>query len=108
MSAPLSPQDLKEIQDSILAGRMIEAIKLYRQHSGLGLKEAKDAVEEMERKLRVESREKFAVDEPEKKQEPSKGAKDIPGVQVGKGCFGMVAAIVLAAAILALLAAFGH
>jgi ribosomal protein L7/L12 len=29
------------------SGNKIEAIKLYREHTGLGLKEAKDAVEEM-------------------------------------------------------------
>jgi ribosomal protein L7/L12 len=29
------------------SGNKIEAIKLYREHTGLGLKEAKDAVEEL-------------------------------------------------------------
>jgi ribosomal protein L7/L12 len=31
------------------AGRKIEAIKLYRERTGVGLKEAKDAVEALER-----------------------------------------------------------
>lgn len=32
--------------------RKIEAIKAYREHFGVGLKEAKDSVEEVERRLR--------------------------------------------------------
>ncbi|WP_109505454.1 ribosomal protein L7/L12 [Nocardioides speluncae] len=32
----------------MLRGRKIEAIKLYRQATGVGLKEAKDAVEEIQ------------------------------------------------------------
>jgi hypothetical protein len=34
-----------EIQDEIAAGRKIQAIKLYRDVTGCGLKEAKDAIE---------------------------------------------------------------
>jgi ribosomal protein L7/L12 len=34
---------------ALSAGKKIEAIKLYRQRTGVGLKEAKDAVEAMER-----------------------------------------------------------
>jgi hypothetical protein len=33
----------------IAAGQKIEAIKLYRERTGVGLKEAKDAVEALER-----------------------------------------------------------
>jgi ribosomal protein L7/L12 len=32
----------------VRAGNKIEAIKLYREHTGLGLKESKDAVEALE------------------------------------------------------------
>ena len=39
---------LKKITDQIQAGRKIEAIKVYRQAFGVGLKEAKDAVEAIE------------------------------------------------------------
>ena len=35
------------IHEHIRKGNTIEAIKLYRQHSGAGLREAKEAVEEM-------------------------------------------------------------
>lgn len=41
-----------EIEQMLRQGSKIEAIKLYRQRTGLGLKEAKDAVEEIERRIR--------------------------------------------------------
>jgi ribosomal protein L7/L12 len=38
--------DLKEeIRTLVLSGRMIDAIKLYRERTGAGLKDAKDAVD---------------------------------------------------------------
>ena len=43
----LSPDD--PIMEQIRAGNKIEAIKLYRQRTGLGLKESKDAVESLQR-----------------------------------------------------------
>src|SRR5258707_15323200 len=98
MSEPLSEGDLKEIRDAIFAGRKIEAIKLYREFTRQGLKEAKDAVEEMERKLRVESPGRFLVEEPERgQQKEAKSPKGVPGVEAGKGCFGVLVGIVLAA-----------
>jgi ribosomal protein L7/L12 len=36
------------VRNLALEGKKIEAIKLYREMTGLGLKEAKDAVEGME------------------------------------------------------------
>ena len=54
------PEDLRaKIENSLLAGRKIEAIKLYRKQTGCGLAEAKDAVEDMEVQLRRVSPEKF-------------------------------------------------
>jgi hypothetical protein len=89
MSNPLSEGDLNEIREAIFAGRTIEAIKLYRQFTpGAGLKEAKDEVEAMERKLREESPQRFRVEQPE-----SKSIKSVPGVQEGKGCFGVCIAV---------------
>ena len=41
-----------EIRELLLAGKKIEAIKQYREASGLGLKESKDAVETIEKELR--------------------------------------------------------
>ncbi|NPV01757.1 MAG: hypothetical protein HPY53_10295 [Brevinematales bacterium] len=40
-----------ELQDLIRAGNKIEAIKRYREQTGMGLKEAKDAIEAMERNM---------------------------------------------------------
>lgn len=48
-AAPLTePQALEQIQKHLGAGNKIEAIKVYRQATGVGLKEAKDAVEAMQ------------------------------------------------------------
>lgn len=47
-SAPGSP-DWARIRQELERGRKIEAIKLYRAQTGVGLKEAKDAVERFER-----------------------------------------------------------
>ncbi len=44
----LPPEALAEVRAALAAGNKIEAIKLYREHTGLGLKEAKDAVDAME------------------------------------------------------------
>lgn len=41
----LSEQQLDAVTDALKQGRKIEAIKLVREATGLGLKEAKDAVE---------------------------------------------------------------
>ncbi len=40
------------IEGLLRSGRKIEAIKVYRQQTGIGLKEAKDAVDAMEKQLR--------------------------------------------------------
>jgi large subunit ribosomal protein L7/L12 len=38
---------LDEVRELKAEGNLIQAIKVYREHTGLGLKEAKDAVEGM-------------------------------------------------------------
>jgi large subunit ribosomal protein L7/L12 len=48
-SQGLSPGQLEAIRGALAAGNKIAAIKLYRKASGLGLAEAKAAVESMER-----------------------------------------------------------
>jgi ribosomal protein L7/L12 len=45
----LSAENMDEIRAALQEGNKIVAIKLYRQYSGLGLKEAKDIVDQMER-----------------------------------------------------------
>lgn len=101
MSNSISDDDLKEVVSAIFHGRKIEAIKLYRKYSGFGLKEAKDAVEELEMKLRAESPEKFTTDEGGKLPAAKSGAT---GVRVSKGCFGMFAAVLLAGTLMLLFA----
>lgn len=49
---PITPA----IAEAVRAGRKIEAIKLYRQAHGVGLKEAKDAVDACEATVRVTNR----------------------------------------------------
>lgn len=61
----------REIQQSIFAGRAIQAIKLYREATGEGLKESKDAIDAYTARLRQERPEHFSAD-----------AK--------KGCMGMI------------------
>jgi ribosomal protein L7/L12 len=46
--APAEPDPLTEVREHIRAGKKIQAIKVYRELTGVGLKEAKDAVERME------------------------------------------------------------
>lgn len=41
------------VRELLLQGRKIDAIKAYRERTGAGLKDAKDAVDEMERQLLV-------------------------------------------------------
>src|SRR5947209_11144425 len=43
----------REVADAIQEGQEIKAIALYRQATGVGLKEAKDFVEEVERRASV-------------------------------------------------------
>jgi ribosomal protein L7/L12 len=44
-------QALQEVSSLVRQGRKIEAIKRYREATGLGLKEAKDAVDALERRI---------------------------------------------------------
>jgi hypothetical protein len=42
----------REIVDAVQAGQKIQAIKLYRETTRVGLKEAKDFIEEFQRRLK--------------------------------------------------------
>ena len=44
----------REVVEALRAGQKIKAIKLYRQLNGVGLKEAKDFIEEIQRRAGVE------------------------------------------------------
>jgi hypothetical protein len=52
MTGPLSDDDVARINDALFAGRKIDAIKIYRECTGAGLKDAKDFVEAVEEQLR--------------------------------------------------------
>lgn len=47
--APAVPPDLNAVRAAIAEGRMIDAIKLYREMTGAGLAASKDAVERLAR-----------------------------------------------------------
>lgn len=44
-SVAATPDWMTEVRELVAQGNKIQAIKAYREHTGLGLKEAKDAVE---------------------------------------------------------------
>ena len=69
---PLTDAQLNAISDALRAGNKIEAIKLHRKATGLGLKEAKDEVEAIEAGLRGKFPDQF------------------PAKAQGKGCLGAV------------------
>ena len=60
MSTPIPEEKIAELSALIFQRRKIEAIKIYRDLTGLGLKESKDAVEELEASLQKASPEKFS------------------------------------------------
>lgn len=49
----LTASDRDEIHQLLEHGNKIEAIKIYREKTGLGLKESKDVIDGMERELRL-------------------------------------------------------
>lgn len=59
MAAPPSTDELDALSEFIFCGQNIQAIKLYRDLTGVGLKEAKDEIEAMEALLRFDSPRKF-------------------------------------------------
>lgn len=60
MLKPLSEEATHSLTNALLEGRKIEAIKLYRELTGEGLKESKEAIEQIESSLRAKYPEKFA------------------------------------------------
>jgi hypothetical protein len=55
MSDPIPDEVVQEIGNLLRAGQKIDAIKLYREHSGKGLKESKEFVEAIEADLRAKN-----------------------------------------------------
>jgi len=73
---------VQQIRDALFAGQKIGAIKLYREATGLGLKEAKDFIDALEAKLRAAEPERFTGDP---------GGK---GCGLAVVCFGLLAVLV--------------
>lgn len=57
----LSDEQWQQIEADLFAGRKIQAIKLFRESTNSGLKEAKDVLDEHERVLREQFPEKFTA-----------------------------------------------
>src|SRR5688572_10650880 len=74
MQSQIPEAQAESIRRFVFAGQKISAIKELREATGLGLKEAKDVVEQLEEELRRNSPEKFTA---------PKGGKGC-GVQVVK------------------------
>ncbi len=60
MSDPNPDEQAKRVREELFAGNKIQAVKFYRGQTGVGLKEAKDAVEKLEAELRASSPIMFA------------------------------------------------
>ncbi len=72
-SPALTEAQLNAIADALRAGNKIEAIKLHREATGLGLKESKDEIEAIEAGLRA------------------KFPDQVPAKPAGKGgCLGLI------------------
>lgn len=82
MSTSLSDVQINAISDALRGGNKIEAIKLYREATGLGLKESKDAVEALEVDLRGKFPDQFPPTGSASAQAKGKG-----------GCLGLVAVL---------------
>jgi len=53
-------EDAKKMTEFIFAGQRIAAIKMYKEATGLGLKESKDVIDALEKQLREECPDEFA------------------------------------------------
>lgn len=56
---PPTGQQLEQVKNLVFAGKKIEAIKLHREATGLGLKESKEAIEQLETELRRTEEHRF-------------------------------------------------
>jgi hypothetical protein len=77
MFKPPTDEQIAQLTNALLQGQKISAIKLYRKFTDASLKDAKDAIEELEVQLRA----KF----------PDK----MPPTSTKSGCFGAAAGLAL-------------
>ncbi|HTD65400.1 MAG TPA: ribosomal protein L7/L12 [Candidatus Limnocylindria bacterium] len=59
MTPNLTPEQRQAFADALYEGKKIEAIKQLRELSGLGLKESKDIIDNLEAELRTAYPERF-------------------------------------------------
>ena len=85
MAAPIPEDKLADIKAAIFRGHKIQAIRLHREFTGMGLAESKDAVEKLESDLRSTSPHEFAA-----------GA-----TASGRGCLGVLLALCGAVVVIA-------
>lgn len=55
---------IEEISQQLRLGRKIQAIKIYRQATGFGLKDSKDFIDQLETALRTEDPDSFKFQTP--------------------------------------------
>ncbi len=79
-----SQQEIEAISDALASGRKIEAIKIYREATGKGLKEAKEFIEELIQKLEEHDPERFA------KLSQSGGCSSMVMLSIVLGCLSVV------------------
>lgn len=60
---PVNPDGMRNVIDFIKAGEYIQAIKLYRELTGLGLKEAKEAVDRMRFETEIKVLKSTSIDD---------------------------------------------
>jgi len=80
----LKPEQLDSVRRALLAHEKLEAIRLYRQATNLGLAEAKHAVEALEARWTADAN---ASGPPVK---GAGGSKPFSRAGVGSGCFGLI------------------
>jgi len=73
----LTTEQMQQITLAIAAGRNIEAIKLYREFSGAGLKDSKDFIDSLAIELHEKDPDKY------------------PALPTGKGCLGVLGIVAL-------------
>ena len=87
MSHPnLSPEAEAQVRAALASRRKIEAIKIYREVTGLGLKESKEAVEAMQRGTTPDS-------------SPGSSPQKRPGVE-SRGCGPSTAVLLIVLALI--------
>ena len=59
--ADMSEETGRALTNALFEGRLIEAVKIYKEFSGAGLKDSKEKIETLEAELRKECPEKFSA-----------------------------------------------